>query len=364
MTNTRIILFSIMSAILLTMLILWCAEVLAHGEGKCLTDVDGNVPLSNGGWVKVIDHLEGADLRGYVHGHLKQYYDKNGNPTTLARSFSRVDFNDDDEEFYADCSPPPPPPPPPRSEPRAPTPITEILKEAKEALPEDVEVPEPVDVPVDVPDDLETPEPPDDVGVPEACLEEFEHTTFRQGLTLWTPRLLPDDVQTISELYDSYSFKPVNNVGFYVLIDGQWLGYRGEGSVGEIPLAPHIGIIVHQPRISHFLITSGCPVTNQDSIELNTGMNLIGFPQVPARFERPSDFLSDAVCAVLVERNGELYIIGRAGDTGDEPLRAGQAIMIISLKVTTLNLTEAAPSAPSAAGTLAVGWGVIKMGEQ
>lgn len=66
---------------------MWCADVLAHGEGKGLTDVDGNVPLSNGGWVKVIDHLEGADLDGYVHAHRKQYYDRHGNPTTQARFF-------------------------------------------------------------------------------------------------------------------------------------------------------------------------------------------------------------------------------------------------------------------------------------
>lgn len=67
---------------------MWCADVLAHGEGKGLTDVDGNVPLSNGGWVKVIDHLAGADLDGYVHAHSKQYYDRHGNPTTQARFFS------------------------------------------------------------------------------------------------------------------------------------------------------------------------------------------------------------------------------------------------------------------------------------
>ena len=104
--------------ICIVVLLAWLIEAWGHGEGKCLTDVDGNVPLSGGGWVKVTGHLEGADLDGYAHGHRSQYYDKNGIPTTLSTSFFNIA---DNNEFYANCPPAPPPPePPPPTTPRPP----------------------------------------------------------------------------------------------------------------------------------------------------------------------------------------------------------------------------------------------------
>ena len=52
--------------ICIVVLLAWLIEAWGHGKGKCLTDVKRNVPLSDGGWVKVTDHLESADLVGYV----------------------------------------------------------------------------------------------------------------------------------------------------------------------------------------------------------------------------------------------------------------------------------------------------------
>ena len=108
-----------------------------HGEGECLTDVDGNVPLSDGGWVKVTDHLEGADLDGYAHGHRKQYYDKNGIPTIRTTSFFSIDFDDNDSDFYADC-PTASRPPEPRRKPQPPPPTTP-RPVTKSSTPEDVQ---------------------------------------------------------------------------------------------------------------------------------------------------------------------------------------------------------------------------------
>ena len=66
----------------------------------------------------------------------------------------------------------------------------------------------------------------------------------------------------------------------------------------------------------------------------------------------PSDFLGEAV-AVLRETNGNLYLIGRAGDSGDEPFEDGESAFLIVSEI------AAAPMAPHAA-TLAMGWGAMK----
>ena len=55
------------------------------------------------GWVKIIDHLSGDDLEGFVHGHRDQYYDKHGNPTGQAKGFFSIDFDDDEGGDFADC---------------------------------------------------------------------------------------------------------------------------------------------------------------------------------------------------------------------------------------------------------------------
>ena len=46
----------------------------------------------------------------YLHGHQKQYYDRNDNPTTPSTSFFDIDFDDPNspyygvfDDFYVDC---------------------------------------------------------------------------------------------------------------------------------------------------------------------------------------------------------------------------------------------------------------------
>ena len=90
--------------ICIVVLLAWLIEAWGHGEGRCLTDVDGNVRLSNDGWMKIIRHLEGEALKNYddKHGHRNQYYDSSGNPAGESTSFFAIDFNDTTSEFYAD----------------------------------------------------------------------------------------------------------------------------------------------------------------------------------------------------------------------------------------------------------------------
>ena len=59
MNNSKAVSLSILIAILLT---IRCADVLAHGEGQCITDPSGNVFLRDGSWVKITGHLKGEKL--------------------------------------------------------------------------------------------------------------------------------------------------------------------------------------------------------------------------------------------------------------------------------------------------------------
>ena len=119
-------LWGIIGGIIIAAVIMFAADALSHGEGECLTDVGGNVRLSNGGWVKVTNHLEGADLDGYAHGHRNQYYGKNGKTTKQTSEFYDIEFGD----FFANC-PTAPPPSEPRRKPQSPPPthLNEHLNE-------------------------------------------------------------------------------------------------------------------------------------------------------------------------------------------------------------------------------------------
>ncbi len=327
MTNTRIIFFSILIAILLAIFILWCADVLAHGEGKCVTDADGNVPLSNGGWVKIIDHLRGADLEGYVHGHRSQYYDRHGNPTIQTTGFFSIDFDGKTSKYHADC----PTAPRPRSSQSSTAPRSSNTPTLAETLDRIIEAdPEP-------PADIEIPELPPPPPVAELVQWEYQ---FWKGWSLVSFPVLPEGVETISDLYHRWAFFTAHNGHIVVNLDGEWILYSGaDGEVtGEIPLSAHLGLAVRLDWAT-YLGVRGVPLPSAETIDLHAGANLVGFPEIPTNFKRPSDFLSDAICAVIVTRRGEFYLVGRAGDSGDEALEPGQAVILIATEPTTLNLT-------------------------
>ena len=355
MSNTRIIFFSILIAILLAILVMWCADVLAHGEGKCLTDADGNVPLSNGGWVKVVGHLSGAELRGYVHGHLKQYYDRRGNPTHQSTGFFSIDFDDTSSpyyssrnRYYADCPAAPPPPPPPRLETSTESRSTDVpIAVVLERIIEDETEPEP-EVDIDIP------EPP--VRLETAVKEERWEVQFYKGWNLVSFPVQPEGVETISDLYHRWNFFASFNADIITLIDRHWLAYSGigDGIAGEIPLSPNLGLVVRLDWAS-WVGMRGIPLPNQGSVDLRAGVNLVGWSDLPPGVKRPSDLLSDVICAVIVTRRGELYLIGRAGDPGDAPLERGQAVILIATESTTLDLEVS-----TAEETVLGGWGMMK----
>ena len=76
------------------------------------------------------------------------------------------------------------------------------------------------------------------------------------------------------------------------------------------------------------------------------------FVNVPSDYKLPSDFLGEAI-AVLRELEGKLYLIGRAGDSGNEPFGEGESVFLI------VSGTAQAPMAYRAS-TLATSWGAMK----
>ena len=340
---------------------MWCADVLAHGN-----PVGHFEPYTAADpcWDST---CKDAEYQG-GHGHIDAYDDENGN--------RQWDLGEENQWGYwtcegykylvpeTDCSKPKSPTPV-RLE-TAPTgggsastsePIVVVLERIIEDEPEpevDIEIPEP-------PVRLET--------APTGVEEEWWEWQFHRGWNLVSFPVLPKGVETISDLYHNWGFFGAHNGHIVTHIDNEWLLYSGtnDGVVprsvnprqvgtGEIPLSAHLGLAVRLDWAS-WLGVRGVPLPNEGSIDLRPGVNLVGFADLPHGVRRPSDLLSDVVCAVVVTRRGELYLIGRAGDSGDAPLERGQAVILIATQKTALRLNS-----PSMEQNIsAQGWGAEKM---
>ena len=335
-------LWGIIGGIIIAAIIMFAADALSHGEGECLTDAVGNVPLSNGGWVKVVDHLEGTDLDGYAHGHRNQYYGKNGKTTKQNTEFYGMEFGD----FFANC-PTAPPPTTPSTSTYAPSSNRPIVSSDYYRSPYR---PAPV------------------VEIEVQCTEQWLQEFLWQGETMLGLRLLPHGIETISDLWNAYGLSVDKGNKIKVFIGG-WASYDDVTpflqGLANLQLQPNMGFVIEQTR-GTLINIEGCPVENSQKIWIQEGNNLIGFPEVPDLFELPSDFLSDKVVSVKVQVGtpwGAVYhTINEVGNEGDEPLRAGQAIVLTSTEFHSVNLSEPVAAAPSVKrrGTLAMAWGAMK----
>ena len=327
MTNTRIVFFSIIISILLAVLILWCADVLAHGNP---TEHFAPYTAEDPCWGKAC--LDAQFAGG--HGHIDiDHEDKREWGYWTCEGYQHVDRN------APGCAPPPVP----RSEPDTRSePIAVVLERVIEDEPEppvDIEIPESPETPVAVE------------------LESWE-VQFYQGWNLVSFPVLPEGVETISDLYHRWTFFAAHNADIVTLIDQNWVLYNGigDGVAGEIPLSANLGLVVRLDWAS-WLGLRGVPLPNEGSVDLRPGVNLVGFADLPFGVKRPSDLLSDVICAAIVTRRGELYLIGRAGDSGDEPLERGQAVILVATEPTTLQLAS-----PTMDQDVSVrGWGAEKL---
>ena len=346
-----------------------------HGEGKCLTDVDGNVPLSDGGWVKIIDHLEGVALKGYVHGHRSQYYDKNGNPTGQSTSFFSIDFDDTDSEFHADC-PTAPRPPEPRRKPQPPPPTTPT---PRPTTPRPRTNPTPsASAVIELPDPDEQPAPPDDTSMIDNPVEAVVETepvelvyhewTWLKGYNLVSFPVMREGIETVADLYQEYALFNAPQDIIYVAIDGCWFAYNGqEGQVaGEVRITPYLGVVMVMDWTA-ILGMRGVEQIGDGELELMPGLNVVGLPELPSRYGKPSDFLEvDGIEVVMATawndetKMSDIHVIGRAGDPGDNPLYRGQAVILIATTQLTLDLSNDVASAPGIHRRLITSWGTMK----
>ena len=151
------------------------------------------------------------------------------------------------------------------------------------------------------------------------------------GGTWSVSRCCREGVETISDLYHRWTFFAAHNADIVTLQDGEWLLYSGthDSVAGEIPLSANLGLVVRLDWAS-WLGVRGVPLPNEGTVDLRAGVNLVGFANLHPGVSHPSDLLNDIICAVIVTRRGELYLIGRVGDLGDEPLARGQAVILVA----------------------------------
>ena len=217
--------------------------------------------------------------------------------------------------------------------PTAPTEIMETLDEIKDqepTIPDKIEA-EVLDAePVEVTDERES----------------YDYD-FHSGWNFVTFPVLPHGVETLEDLYPHLYPNLYNDPVLAVYAEGCWLIYQGEGETGMIPLTPNRGVAVYAEEA--FSVTIFGFRSQESELELMLGGNFVG---VPSDVERPSDFLGEAI-AVLREIDGNLYLVGRVGDSGDEPFEDGESAFLIVSEI------AAAPMAPRK-GTLATPWGAMK----
>ena len=393
----KVLWYTIISAMTLTMLVLTTAKVFAHGEGRCITDVRG--------YVKIVSHLTDAELQEFRltdaeleeleeldltdaelkklqdgvhdHGHRKQYYDGNGNPTNPSTEFFDKDGGVDKDDFYVDCptaSPAPPapatitPPLPPQETP-APAPSPQkaeqkrsITQRVRESGASEEVIEEMTKQPQHVPRD-----PTCDTDFSVAGIICWNWQIEDRYQLIGFPVLPMQGIDDIGWLHYFFEWKlERHNLFFQVFVDERWLTFDGRNEanfeVRDIPITPHLAVMVNFKKSEVEIGVLGTPQQGQ-IINLEPGIHLIGLPEVPANFERASDFVAvDGVESVKLGYS-PTKVVDRIDDPDDQDLQAGQAIRIRVTNAVTLDLRGTAPAAAPMAprrGTLATSWGAIK----
>jgi hypothetical protein len=208
--------------------------------------------------------------------------------------------------------------------------VEETFEEVKEQEP---------DIPDDIKDEVTNVEMPEVVET-----KDSETYVFHRGWNFVYFPVLPNGVQTLEGLYPHLYPQLYDNPTIIVNREGYWFQYSGEGETGEITAVGGMAVYTTVP----FSVTMyGDRVA--ELFELQLGLNFVG---VPEGYEVPSDFLGESL-AVLREVDGSLYLIGRAGDSGDTPFSKNEAVALIVADV------AAAPMAPRSS-VLTTTWGGLK----
>ena len=122
-------------------------------------------------------------------------------------------------------------------------------------------------------------------------------------------------------------FQLLMPVKMYIHDGSWWMEVFRDSTQG---LGPNQGVVVYMDAPVTVTLV-GLPLPTVFSLQ--RGLNFVGIPRQSAGLQKGSDFLTfyPKVRAVLVAVEGELYLVGRAGDSGDVPIAGGQAFIIVSL---------------------------------
>ena len=136
-------------------------------------------------------------------------------------------------------------------------------------------------------------------------------------------------------------------------VDGQSMSFETLGNLFQVLMPPHMyihdgtcwmevfgdseqalgtnqGVVVYMDApLTVNLVGSPLPT----NFSLERGLTFVGIPRQSSSLQKVSDFLTfyPKVCVVLVTVEGELYLVGRAGDSGDVEITGGQAFGIVAV---------------------------------
>ena len=186
---------------------------------------------------------------------------------------------------------------------------------------------------------------------------------FYRGWNIFAPSVQLENIETIKDFWDAYSFLEAWDAIIYVNVDGLWYSYNSEGGMAaDVPLNPYTAMVVHTTGPT-LLGMRGVPYPRPDGdVTIPIGMSLVAFPMLPSEIQRPSDFIDEyGAEVVIVAVKGVLKLVGRADDPGDEFIMENQGVLVITINPIMIDFPEV-PQAPQAhrAGTVATTWGAIK----
>ena len=187
---------------------------------------------------------------------------------------------------------------------------------------------------------------------------------------------------TVGDLFDRTQAEELDFAIF--TYDGTgWQVYDSEddkGTAADIELTPQLGMVFYVNKEHSMGWANFCALPNEDSFNLQQGMNFVAFSELPEGIETDVDLfdLHPHIVGIISEFNGVFYAEGRLLDLEDfvVPFRGDIAVVdgldgsdvspvrayfVFAFTDVTVNLNNvgAAPSIKRR-GTLATSWGAMK----
>ena len=107
-----------------------------------------------------------------------------------------------------------------------------------------------------------------------------------------------------------------------------WVNYFGDRDADRV-LRSYEGVIAFM-NSAMTLQLAGEPLDS--SVYIHSGTSFIGIPRRPSPSYSVSNLLLSvpAIFAIIVEDNGQLKMVARAGDEGDDAIAGGQSVILIT----------------------------------